>query len=201
MYCVNCGNELVDGARFCSACGWHAVDEPAVAVAAEASGEEIGGVSAALASGRSRSRLRITPLILLVLVLALTSAVAAASYYIYTQVYLPSVERGSYEAYQASENDGADAATAEAEYSFTYATAGDDGRYRFMHPIISCSNPNEAIDALNAQLKSEVEAAASSALPEELMGYDGTMAWMNVDGNDDENFYTQSVKNMKTMSI
>lgn len=117
MFCANCGSKLVDEARFCPTCGRQVLEvEPGMDMSAETPSNNAGGVSKALASGRSHSRLRISPLILLVLVLALTSAVAAASYYVYTQVYLPSTERGSYEAADAEAQSGSYLLTRKVSY-------------------------------------------------------------------------------------
>ncbi len=95
MYCAHCGKELVEGANFCSTCGARAGAAGRVAAAEGLPGkapEATGGVSAALASSRSRSRLHMPPIILLALALALTAGIAAAAYYVYTEVYLPSAQ-------------------------------------------------------------------------------------------------------------
>ena len=113
MYCSNCGKELVEGANFCTSCGSRSAAAERMAAIGEKAPEETGGVSAALASGRSRSRLRMTPLILLVLALALTAGVAAAAYYVYTEVYLPSVRQAAPEITSEPVGEGSDAPESE----------------------------------------------------------------------------------------
>ncbi|MBQ9042376.1 MAG: zinc ribbon domain-containing protein [Eggerthellaceae bacterium] len=105
MYCANCGKELVKGANFCTACGSRSAVAERMVAAEEVAPAEVGGVSSALASGRSRSRLRMSPLVLLVLVLALTAGIAAAAYYVYTEVYQPSLAQDEANEYEDASND------------------------------------------------------------------------------------------------
>ena len=109
MYCAHCGKELAEGANFCTACGSQASVAERLAIAEEMAPEEMGGVSAALSSGRARSRLRMSPMILLVLALALTAGIAAAAIYVYTQTQLPNSERNvvaDYEDIRGFESEG-----------------------------------------------------------------------------------------------
>ena len=191
MYCANCGKELVEGANFCTACGSRSVVAERMAAPEEATAEATGGVSTALASGRSRSRLRMSPLVLLVLVLALTAGIAAAAVYVYNEVYLPSVGQEKGEADEQPVTDAGGTAIANASYSFEYETAGDYGNYRFMYPVISGAQDNPAINALNEYMRAGAQEAAESALPDSIVNDTTTMSWMNYDdGTGRDRFYT-----------
>jgi len=139
VYCAHCGKELVEGANFCSTCGARAGAAGRVAAAEGLPGkapEATGGVSAALASGRSRSRLHMPPIILLALALALTAGIAAAAYYVYTEVYLPSAQTNSSISYDvAAEESSQNAPAAEnvplAENSPAAESAPPEEDYHF----------------------------------------------------------------------
>ena len=171
MYCAHCGKELVEGANFCSTCGARAGAAGRVAAAEGLPGkapEATGGVSAALASGRSRSRLHMPPIILLALALALTAGIAAAAYYVYTEVYLPSAQNDARNADDAP-NGAPTGEQKTASYSFEYETAGGDGRNRFFYPVITSTEPSTVLDELNTSLRSEVTAAAEDSYPNEVL--------------------------------
>lgn len=165
MYCANCGKELVEGANYCAACGSRAAVAERMAAVDETTPEKTGGVHAALESGRSRSRLRMTPLILLVLALALTAGVAVAAYYVYTEVYLPSVENMPNESRSSAGGEATSEQAPEASYSFSYVSLpGGDTDESFVYPVITSSVPNDALSSLNDMMREKVQNAAENSI-------------------------------------
>ncbi len=142
MYCVKCGHELDDDARFCTACGASVGDaadettgdaqqssemsessmgiEPKLMESADSSGDPI-SFSDAMEKTKARSKHHIPIAVIVALVLALAAGTAFASYYVYVAVVEPMIEEASEQSDSGSNEDvGVDEDDTEADALAAY---------------------------------------------------------------------------------
>lgn len=178
MFCVSCGNKISDKAQFCPFCGFKTpgTNSQTQAIQAEATTSQgdlhnTGSVStndnlsadslkAAVDSTRKRSHRRMPLILVVALALALATSAAFATYYVYTNVWLPS----------QTQNEET-AASEPAEYSIESTTVNvsvptdplynPEGRdtAEWSYELISCTQQSDAVDKINNTIKESFESS------------------------------------------
>ncbi len=130
-------------------------------------------LKAAIASSRRRSLRRMPVIIIVALALALLSSIAYAAYYVYTEIYLPQQEAQQKEQQEEGQEEENQSAELEPTYSSEAITVtvniseeAEDfytGSIEWTYVQFSSSVDNEALDALNAQIKEDFEQTVTNA--------------------------------------
>lgn len=125
MYCVHCGKQIKDDARFCSFCGAPVEDDARASAEARAEGADsvevtridviapegersAGGFAGQMEQDRKRSRRKLSPLMIVALVLALLAGTALAAVLIVQQANQgeQATQQASQQAAQAGQGEG-----------------------------------------------------------------------------------------------